>query len=727
LFEEDRHLPFYVTEVREKGRWPLALYETPCRTWWCELETHKNTSGLLVYWRLEMLKTWICRVVPVLESILTGLPLGSLLLQAKFDWLTREGERKSRTLDDARAAITVRVDATAKTVLLVASVAFEEAISHPENIAERALVEGIVDGFIELTGGQLNDADREVLLQRIVPNTSARQSHVFSARNYRDQVKDSIHPKPIAINKDDAAVIKLGLGWRVRDRTLGGDIHGKDLCTIFLNDVVRLLEDELCEDLQHFEREAVIRFALENHESACVDRDNWHRCAAAMLSLHNDKEETLQTMAEHDAKLNAVFQTTRLLVEFAICECPLGGGRQPGQLDFSRLMAKVMMIPGLGGWSDAIRWEAMEPFIRVTPLGDIHAQQVFYEEVIAPYGRAGSDRRVKENVDNYAENLKENDVQATDEYAIPPEFMEAWQEEFASSLNDARQFVDSLEDMGIEAGQAVLSVKRSQLLEALLENELISSLAVPALVEKFTFKGRSRWRDVPDGYLETDRQPWRFRRRLSILRKPLIQLDEAEDPIIILAPGIVRDAFAYILRNYYEGGFPSWQLKPKMAKWAGKSYNRAGQEFSQSVAKRLEELGWQTETDIKITKLLRKGFDKDYGDVDVLAWNLESGRVLIIECKDVQFRKTEGEIAEQLTDFRGETRPNGKPDYLLLHLNRVQLVLEHQMEIMRFIKLQQPPQIESHLVFKNPVPMKFAWKRMEERVALHIFDELDQI
>ncbi len=107
--------------------------------------------------------------------------------------------------------------------------------------------------------------------------------------------------------------------------------------------------------------------------------------------------------------------------------------------------------------------------------------------------------------------------------------------------------------------------------------------------------------------------------------------------------------------------------------------------------------------------------------------DLTNDRILIIECKDVQFRKTEGEIAEQLADFRGMEKPDGKPDDLLRHLNRVELIKSHVPELMKYCGLARAPQIESHLVFKNPVPMQFAWQRMERSVSLHIFAGLDNI
>src|ERR1035438_9643486 len=88
-------------------------------------------------------------------------------------------------------------------------------------------------------------------------------------------------------------------------------------------------------------------------------------------------------------------------------------------------------------------------------------------------------------------------------------------------------------------------------------------------------------------------------------------------------------------------------------------------------------MGWKVEKEIKLTGLLGRRLDRDYGDIDVLAWRPESGRVLAIECKDVQYNKTLGEVAEQLSDFRGEIRADGKPDLLKKHLARLEILYAH--------------------------------------------------
>jgi hypothetical protein len=729
LFEEDNQRPLYASEEFDPEIGGVAaVFCTNTHAWWCEIEARKDTPGHWVYERWRTLAVWLARAAPILEATLETLPKGPLLWRTRFAGPLGdiEGSAQAKTFEDALAEIASEVDENNRIVRLLVGSGFEDALFHPDNIAERAIVHRLVEGVAQLSGQSTSDRTRESLMSQIVPDSKARNSHRFLAREFRHFVRSSIPESPIEIDRDDDAALRLGLGWSIRSRDKGSEIVVKADCTRFLNDIVRLTEDELCEGLRAYDRKETIKLVLRNHESAVVDRDRWRHTAGAVLALHEEKEATRLTMAEHDFELNAVFQATRLLVEIAICECPLEG-RKLGRLDLSRMMAKVAIIAHVGGWSDAIRWDAMEPRLKITPLGDIHIDSGFIDNVLIPFGRSGSDAQFESAIEDYSKMFKRPDTQQSAESILGKEFSVAWNDEFGASLDQMGRFIDSLEDLGIKAKKAVLEAPRSHILDGAVGQDLPANVAT-AIMDAWSFKSRPAWREIPAGYEERDRQPWRFRRRLTVLRKPLIQVNDDDDPLIIVAPGIVRDAFAYMVQCYHRGDFPVWQLQSRtMRSWAGRSADRRGKEFNNEVAKRLHELGWNTEVEVTMTKVLKTHLDRDYGDIDVLAWNTNRRRVLVVECKDVHYRKTHGEIAEQLADFRGEIGPDGRPDLLRRHLDRVELASNHMDRVAAYLQMASPAKIEGHLVFKNPVPMQFAWQRMKERTSLHIFDNLKDL
>lgn len=292
-----------------------------------------------------------------------------------------------------------------------------------------------------------------------------------------------------------------------------------------------------------------------------------------------------------------------------------------------------------------------------------------------------------------------------------------------ASVDDYRRFLDALENNAIGRGAPILRLRRSELFILDWREFPVTADAVGAVVDTLTLAPRAAWRDVPEGFSARDLQPWRFRRALSVLRRPLVQLTHDSDPETIVAPGLVRDAFGYMASTFHRGDFPEEQLTPLMRSWKQRIADTRGAAFAEPTRARLEELGWGTAKEVRLTAILGRPLERDYGDIDVLAWKPE-GRVLAIECKDVQYRKTPGEIAEQLADFRGELRSNGKPDNLRKHLDRIERLTENLDALARYVGMPDLASVESHLVFRHPVPMEFALEHMAKRVTVNTFEEL---
>ena len=670
-----------------------------------------------------MLGTWCARSVSHFETAFAGfLGIGPILWRCVFVEPQSEldSTRPEGTTTDAEQAITLDISSEARTIELTIRPNFDLAIFNKENVAEAALVRAFSRGVAQFAGQ--DPSSSEQLLNKIIPNVQARQSHAFAARTFRDFIPSLRNSEPIVIGSYDDAAIKLGLGWKIRDRVLGEVIDGREQCIAFLNSLVRCLEDELCGQLRAFDRTSVLCELLRNYEVASVSRDHWHRTAAALLALRRDPDLALVSMRNHEMKLNAVFQCSRTLIEMAICECPLEGGVSLGELNMTLLMAKASQIYHLGGLSDLAHWGYLRPQLIIRPLGDVHADHDFMDTVIDGLSNASSEVRFMASARKYERNLYAADVKPETQGQLDNTFLRAWCNEFGVELDAFRRFFDAIEDWGMELRQPLGIIRRSRL-EAMAEDPVMGAKIVAA----FSLVPRSSWRELPEGYDDKDIAAWRFRRRLSSLRRPLFHLSTANDPEILVAPGFAREGFAYTVGNYFYGSYCDRHLESAMRQYAGHARRRDGLKFNVEVAQKMKSLGWETQIEVAITKIVGKRLDRNYGDVDVLAWNVATCRILLMECKDLQFRKTHGEIAEQLTDFAGVVKDNGKPDSLLKHLKRVEILKAHHAEVCSFLGIKAMSCIESHLVFRNPVPMQHMADRQAHSYVLHTLASLDSL
>lgn len=729
-FAEDARRPEYASAEELWLRRLKGAFVTPVRTWWIEVPWGASPRIVYKYW--EMLLHWLGEAAPVLEAELPGLPDGPIRWLASFDGLVDGPLAIPEAMDASEigSLVSAVVASDPRTISLVIAPRFQEAFHRVDNAAERALLASFTKATAHLAGTEITEQEADAIAGRIVKVPEARHMHMFSQRTFLQLVSESLPPKHVVITKQDDAHLKIGLGWRARSRIAGSAIQGKTECMAFLNATVADLEQDLCATLRKYQKRALLRRVLLNHEATAADRAQWMDTSSAVIALRHDEEGVRLTLARKEAERNAVFLASRVLIEAAMCEASEDGEEEIGDIVLGRLMALASGIFLTGGWSDAIHWDAMEPKLQISPMGEILTASTFEEAVLVPFGQASTNVRVGNAIAEYPRNYEPPAAERDISSVLGSEFVTAWQSEFGFSLDQCRTMTGIVEKVAIDRKEVMFEIRRSELLR-LFESGGLPAEAASNFVSGLSMMPRSGWKTVPEGYRSRDIEAWRFRRRLSLLRRPLLSLSGADDadPEILVAPGVIGEAIKYQVRSFHDGDFDKSVATSKaMRSWIGATNDHQGHAFNGEVAERMRGLGWEAQSEVKITRLLGQGFgSKDYGDVDVLAWNRETGRVLLIECKDLLFGKTHGEIAEQMSKFRGEVRPDGKPDLLLKHLNRMAVASAHIAAVKRFTGCLKEPIIESHLVFRHPVPMRYAWDQLSHKAHLNLFDHLDKL
>ncbi len=726
FFPEDRDSPIYTTEYYSKDNGIPFVYLSDNRVWWCEVIPNATDTGG-DYDRWLMLRTWMRRIVPRIEPCLDKKLPNVVLLRVVFAEIPpMQAEGDVPTLQSITSAISTSVDVSVATAILNVGEAFHRGLASPINISERALAMAICDAFARLAGIKWSPAERGSIEAAVVCNDEIRQLHHFRANQFRDYVRNDVHHELITIDDMDIANLRLGMAFRVEPRDTGRlSLRSKRQCTRLLNALVRDLEEELRSTLRQYDRRSVVELAFQNHERAAMDRRRWETTASANMAAYRDKDETARIISEHSLKYDTTTHICRVLVEIALCECPLSNALHICRYELSQLLAKLHVITTLGGWSDAIHLDAMPPTLAISPLGDVQADTSYESNVLMPFIKHVGRNRINWAVQDYGENFVAPEAAGAMEPKLDQDFIRAWNAEFGFSIDDVLRCIDAVEELAIRCHKAILVIRRNELLAALTQHYPCKEAA--NIINALSLVPRKSWREIPPDCVEKDIQPWRYRRQLSTVRRPIIQLNRMRDPLLVIAPGMLRESIRYIVSSYHDGAFPDRHYRSTlMKKWSGKQASVRGPRFAKQVSDYMRQYGWNTLLEAQVTKLLERGFDTDYGDVDVCAWN-DSGRVLIIECKYLQYHKTPGEIAEQLNDYRGRVKNNGKRDDLRKHLDRIEILNRYKCELANMLKCHHDIAIEGWIVFRNPVPMLYMWNKLQEHVKVATFDDLGAI
>jgi hypothetical protein len=255
IFEDDLAAPLYVDEEALSNGQLRSVYIAADRFWWAEIVVTDESNRSEVYEHWRMLCTWLQRAAPVLNTVFLDTLPPVVVLRFSFQCIigVSRGEIAIPTPSELAAAFETSVDHIRGIVTVEVGTAFDDALASPDNIAEHALVEVVVDAVAELSGTALPAANRSEILKQICPSRHARYRHKIHAQDFRDMVAHGNAGKPVAINPMDDGLSRVGLGFRVQP-DVSTEVIGIAECTSFLNNAARCVLEELCTLLKSFNR-----------------------------------------------------------------------------------------------------------------------------------------------------------------------------------------------------------------------------------------------------------------------------------------------------------------------------------------------------------------------------------------------------------------------------------------------------------------------------------------
>lgn len=565
-----------------------------------------------------------------------------------------------------------------------------------ENYAEQAMVLSFLN-FLKL-----DQQNIDILLKEIIVSEDARLMHFFRAHKYREHF-DIAEEKPIVVHQIDDQIIKLNLGWSCRTKEEGNTIEGKEECTLYLRNLMDVVWRRIQSKLKQIEREDLVLKLLKNYEYSDKEKDIWERTFKSNLALQEDKDDLYEVALNKISELTASSLSSRLLIEMAICECSVNCGEDVGELDLQELMSLALYMHIFGGLSESIKYESVPPKIIISSFGDILYDHSFNDLVLQKYHYAFNQKILDSKTLEYGKHFKDLKYTKKVNHLFKKGFMEAYVDEFGYTVDDARLFVDFLEDYGLKINKLVFNITHNDLIE-LFEPEYKEVFI--KILDSYILHTRKDWTSIPKPYKRTDWQPWKFRRRYSLIMKPIVEIDSFEG-LLMLSPELIRTAHANLLLNIYEGYLEAEQFQSKsMRAWIGNCVKERGLAFNSSVKEKFIELGFEAVEEIKLTEILNKKMI-DFGDIDVLAWSKEKNIVYAVECKSLETAKTQSEVSRQLYEFKGQINDKNIKDRLYKHYLRYEELKKDIEGIKKFLKFDHEFELKALVVFSNLVPMNF--------------------
>lgn len=684
---ETRGRPVFISLEQMAQHELLACVETAARPWWirCIEPPESGWHHSIVFNILEMVLGWLVRLACLLEGRLSVLRPGPVTYRFRFPNI------ETLVQSDLQSAVmpaTLSVAVEDGEIVIDCAPTYLRSFLGADNLGDRLMIAALVRGAYELSGYGV-PADRVIaeLVQTVVGSDDARFFHMTPSHSPQDMIYDVASlPRPRFLMPEDRAWSRLDLARRAGYESAPGpipSIHARKI----LEKAVDAVWESVRVRLINLSRESVVECSLLNFVTIQKERRDWLRSSSAQLALY-DNAELLRVANERAFRRDTAGLACRIIAEMALCTSPYRAGSACTGADLDFLIAEVATLLDCANQSDALRYGLATQQPIMYPNGsfdfDLSSTQAI-GSLLNEHGRR---------------TLLTGEVEGE---VAGPGFEAAFIAEFGLSMEQYGAFVLGVTSEALKQRGAHLWLRRNEVIPRLRE---AGSGNPERAFEVFALKPRARWdeRD-PANAKRRDWYPWRYNRRLSILRRPLVQFSTDDDPVVLLMPSILAGTLDYLQKASF-GRLPDELFdSPEMISCIGRAADRNGHDFNRKVAQRLDELEWNTEQEVSLTQL---GGEAELGDIDVLAWRLDSGLVYVIECKSLQFDRTCGEIGERLAEYSAGT-VDGERTPLQKHLDRISNLEANREWLSHLTDIPvERLQLRSALVTEQLVPMQFA-------------------
>jgi hypothetical protein len=673
-----------------------GVAETAVRAWWvdCSTAVTDPTRSHLIYELWESALNWIEKIAPSLDQHIPELGQENIVFDLD---LSEIASHRDWTLDGLKALPipdTMPANIAGRVVSVRIPAAFLGLAYSPKNDAELLLVRTFAEGALALSGAQNISARSAEIITSLSLSDDDRFLHLISAKDVRDYLGEIDQENPELLHDDEFAFDALHIAQEANLK-VPSDLASTESVNTALNQLVDAFWRRIAARLREIDRVDFILTLLNNHERLLRDNDRWVRTSRAVLSLHKDRQDVLRASHAVQEKRDRTQIVDRVLIEMALCTSPLQDARLASQADIDYLGSHVLLLIATAAHSDAVRNGCAEAAMRVLELGDCTFGDNFMG-VMRPYVTSHFERTHMEGVESYDDLFFPLEATKIQEEVFGSDFIESFEGEFGITPARLKELAILLGNVAIERRLAVIFESTTSFAES-LASEGFTPAEIEGVQRSFVLRPRERWDSVAKPFRNKDWVPWRYRRRLSLMTRPFVDLGDGR---VIYAPAFVEDSFRHTIMESFTGAFETEYFDtPRMKQYAGAVNARRGLEFNQAVADLFAKAGWTVRTEVAIRELEARE-DQAKGDVDVLAWNGDV--VCVCECKELLFARTVSEVADQLKRFRGTAG-----DDMDKHLRRARYIESHTDKVRRVTGIERPHVIPL-LVTSKVVPMRFA-------------------
>jgi hypothetical protein len=448
-----------------------------------------------------------------------------------------------------------------------------------------------------------------------------------------------------------------GLG---KDAPAVGEIKTKaDKEKLTRDIVVRSLLPSLKSAISQYDCEELLIELIQLNETLIEKREFYRINTPSRIACFVSVEQHAIDLKENLSKINRTTLALRCLSEHVAAE-QARGTKTISTTGLDELIALMDQIIAWGSIGDQVKFELFDIDMSILASGRVGIEKSKVNEVLDPYHEMKIGEDIYDAVNSYdsvfPQRLSRSDKDTH-------EFLDkAFHDDFKISFTRISELVEGLSIIAFQSNKSFAKIPFQELRDHL--NKIVENFSEEELnhgIEFLSLKKRTKIEVPPSGFDGIDISPWRYNRRLSVLRKPVIVVENSKDtsnPFLYWGPRQIL-----LSRQYLGEQCLSGRLRVSEGGNVIKALGRLAQEKGDSLVKKVvknlngDKIELFTEVWIGPNEFLYD--EKDLGDVDVLIIDKRSKTIYSLECKSIEPSRNIKEMVEEVSKLFGSDSERG--------------------------------------------------------------------
>jgi len=697
VIKKSKYAPVYYSEsdLGHEIQFLVEGYFQPI--WITPSKKIKNLSPGLIRIYVEMLDAiayWIWQVAELISGDLKE--LGDLPITITFEL---NPEEKFDPIDrqfDRGPALSQKfiVEIKDSTFHIIIPFEINSYLYGADNQGERILLRQLLDGLNQLLASKVKKRITEERLNEVVELSAplGNKKKIFILDTSDNLLTDPTNLVDYRyVQEYDVNVVLNSIVPGLGNKCPAiGEITTKEKKIALTRDIViRVLLPMLKKTVNQYDAEILIKRLIGLNEALIHKREDIRIKTPTRIACFVSEEQQTKDLQESLSNLNRTIIAIRCLIEHIVAESPTGKNIL-STTGVDELVAIMDQIISWGSLGDQINFDLFDIKMGILPSGRVGTEKKFQSEVLDPYYKSKTIEDVFDAKATFEQVFPQ--LLINDDKDVPEHLDKSFNDEFGISFTRICNFIN---DIGISAYQQKTPfgcLNKSEMFEEV--NRYDHSFSKEEFDNAITFLtlfNRGKVENIPDGYDSFDISPWRFNRRLSLLRRPLVALNDPsspDNPIMYWGFRQLLSSRVYFQEQCESGRFKCIEGGP-VQNVLGKFANKKGTSLLLSVLSEVGSQGLIIDSELFIGPNHLFKNDKDIGDIDVLLIDQTAKTIYSLECKSMAPSRNIKEMVEEVSKLFGSESEKGwiqkhVERHIWIEANLDQLSIKYKIDLSEY-------------------------------------------